>query len=455
MPNPFLHLDKNPEFIADLHNEGLLNRDIREKWGCSNGYVGDRRAKVRKGIPLTDSIKPATAELADYEGLVSERKVDEDGNIALTKISERIIPLSEWLDDLRADGFNPDEFETSHSHSVWMQHTADQRTKHLYSNKFSARRLMKKVPAWPVIQPARDPIVIKPLKPTPRASRFKTAVVGADTQIGFDMDDAGNLTPYHDDAAMDIFLQVVAIENPEQTLLAGDILDLSEQGRWAQEARFANTTQHALERGRVFAAETRARTNGVIKWIEGNHDKRMQSFMEANAKASMGLKKAGYPDSYPVMSLPNLIGLDEFDTDYVDAYPAAQHWIADNLRVIHGTKANSSGSTASQYSNQMPHISTVFGHTHRLEVQSKTTFDRAGKIRTMSINPGCLCRVDGAVPSVHGARHLDGSKATYWEDWQQGVAVVRYLDDGTFFVELVQIDDGRGMHLGQELHAAT
>lgn len=309
------------------------------------------------------------------------------------------------------------------------------------------------VPAWPVIQPASQVFDIKPLIPTPRVSKFKTAVIGADTQIGFDMDGEGNLTPYHDDAAIDIFQQVVALENPDVTALAGDILDLTEQGRWAQESRFAHTTQPSLERARLLAAETRARTDGKIIWIEGNHDKRMQSFMEVNAKASMGLKKAGYPDSWPVMSIPSLVGLDEFDTEYIDAYPAGAYWLTNDLRIIHGTKSNSKGSTAAQYSNEAPHLSTIFGHTHRLEVQSKTIFDRAGKIKTMAINPGCLCRVDGMVPSVHGARHLDGSKATYWENWQQGVAVVRYRDNGEFYVELVQIEDGIGFHQGQELKA--
>jgi len=309
------------------------------------------------------------------------------------------------------------------------------------------------VPLWPVIQPSTTVYKLRPVVKTPKVSKFKTAVIGADTQIGFDMDDQGNLYPYHDDQAMDVFLQVVQLEDPDQTILAGDILDLAEQGRWAQEARFANTTQHALERGRRFAAETRAATSGEIHWIEGNHDKRMQGFMEANAKSAMGLRKAGYPDSWPVMSLPNLIGLDDFDTTYIDAYPAGQHWITDNLRVIHGTKSRSNGSTASAYANTTPHLSTIFGHSHRLEIQSKTIFDRAGKIRTMNVNPGCLCRIDGAVPSVHGARHLDGSKATFYEDWQQGVAVIRYRDTGEFYVELIQIDNGKGFYGGQELES--
>lgn len=398
---------------------------------------------------LSDAEQKAKAAIAADESFVkdSEGHYLEASTMAATAWGEE-----DWRAWLREKGTDPDEVTftigvTSNPNGGYWNKLNNVR----YKNR-SADGI--EIPQWPLIEKPATVYKIRPVTPTPKATKFKTAVVGADTQIGFDMDDAGNLTPYHDDAAIDIFLQIVQLEDPEQTIIAGDILDLSEQGRWAQEARFANTTQHALNRGRELAAHTRARTSGEIHWIEGNHDKRMQGFMEANAKASMGLRRAGYPDDWPAMSIPHLIGLDDFDTNYIDAYPAGRHWITEDLQVIHGTKASSKGSTASQYANEMPHISTIFGHSHRLEIQSRTVFDRAGKIRTMNVNPGCLCRVDGVVPSVHGARHLDGSKATYWENWQQGVAVIRYRDDGQFYVELVQIDSGRGFHGGQELVAS-
>ena len=439
---------QDTDFIADCRS-AMKKREVMDKWGVSSGLVVDVRKKL--GGP-----RLVRVDAGDIDRVDETFEQDQDGNQKLTKVADRIIPLDEWLDDLRERGFDPEDFTYSIGHSVYQQHTRAGVTKVLYANKFSATKRGKRgdVPEWPLIHPARDPIILNPPKPVGLIHKWGTAVIGADTQIGYDMDEAGNLTPYHDDAAIELLLQVVHLEDPEQTIIAGDIIDLTEQSRWSQEAPFARTTQPALERCRLFAAETRARTGGEIHWIEGNHDKRMQAFMEANAKASMGLRKAGYPDSWPVMSVPNLVGLDEFDVNYVDAYPAGVHWITDGLRVIHGTKVNSKGSTAAQYANEMPHISTIFGHTHRLEVQSKTTFDRAGKIRTMNVNPGCLCRVDGVVPSFHGARHLDGSKATYYEDWQQGVTIVRYLDDGTFYIELVQIDDGRAFYRGQELVAA-
>jgi hypothetical protein len=68
----------------------------------------------------------------------------------------------------------------------------------------------------------------------------------------------------------------------------------------------------------------------------------------------------------------------------------------------------------------------------------------------MAISPGCLCRIDGAVPSVHGSIGVDGRPAIYHENWQQGVSVITYKPEGSFHVELVHIDEGKTLYQGQE-----
>jgi hypothetical protein len=68
----------------------------------------------------------------------------------------------------------------------------------------------------------------------------------------------------------------------------------------------------------------------------------------------------------------------------------------------------------------------------------------------MAVSPGCLCRVDGAVPSVNGATKIDGSPAVYYENWQQGIAVIMYKKTGEFYTELVQIENGRAVFRGRE-----
>jgi predicted phosphodiesterase len=343
---------------------------------------------------------------------------------------------------------NPDEFFgvpkeiiTSRGKSVYMPDGSWEKITYDASRTAGA-------PAWPVID-RPTPLPVK------RASgglirKWKVAVTGADSQIGF-RNVNGELEPFHDDSALALFTKIVELEQPNRVVLAGDIIDLAEQGRWTQEAGFALTTQAAFDRTYRWLYDMREASSGSkMDLIEGNHDKRMQNFVEVNAKSAFGLKRAGWPEEWPVMSIPYLLRLDELRVTYYDAYPNAHVWINNNLRAEHGTKVNSNGSTAQRYLAETPHVSRLFGHTHRQEVVQRTTWDRLGKIRSQAINPGCLCRVDGAVPGVHSSIGADGKSATHYEDWQQGAAVIRYTDD-EFFVELVQFDDGKTLYQGQEL----
>jgi predicted phosphodiesterase len=308
-------------------------------------------------------------------------------------------------------------------------------------------------PEWSPVDRAR-PTNIYPLQRSQsRADGWGVAVVLPDPQIGFRVYEDGSLDPFHDIEAMSVALQIIEELNPDKVINLGDFLDLPSQGRWAQEASFARTTQLAIDAGHVFLAQQRAAApNAEISLIEGNHDRRLQNFVETNALAAFGLKKANKPESWPVLSLPYLLRLDELNVGYIDAYPTGKVWINDTLYARHGDKVRSSGSTAAAYTSETPHISTVFGHTHRLEIQSRTTFDRVGKLRNMAISPGCLCRVDGGVPGVHSAIGSDGRPAPIAENWQQGVAVIHYTDT-QFFVDLVQIEDGFTIFRGQEFRA--
>jgi UDP-2,3-diacylglucosamine pyrophosphatase LpxH len=310
-------------------------------------------------------------------------------------------------------------------------------------------------PAWPVIQRAEPVNVVgmnRPLKPI-RA--MKLALKGADTQIGFRLLPSGAMDSFHDDAAMDCFIQAALELQPDKIQILGDFLDLASQGRFAQEAAFANTTQAALNTGHKFLAELReACPSAEMIIIEGNHDKRMQNFIEANAVAAFGLKRAGLPESWPVMSLPYLLRLDELNIRYVDAYPAATDWDNDTTRNIHGTKANAKGSTTAQYVHEVPHLNTWAGHTHRTEITYHSVIGPRGeRIESYSANPGCLCRVDGAVPSVKGAISADGTPARIVENWHQGFGLA-YYNDTESWPFVYRIRNGVALIGGMELSAA-
>ena len=315
-------------------------------------------------------------------------------------------------------------------------------------------------PEWPVIQQA-EPTVIKPAKTNPKPKKttdLKCAVILPDPQIGYRRYEDGSLDPFHDEAAINVAMQVTAhlqkTEGVDLIVNLGDFIDLPEHSKYVQEAAFAQTTHIAINRGHKFLAEQRATCpDAKIILLEGNHDNRMNLYATNNAKASYGLRKANTPDSWPVLSVPYLLRLEELDVEFRDKYPANEFWINKNLRAVHGDKVRSNGSTASAYANALPHISTIFGHIHRLEVQYKTVHDHAGPIRSANVSPGCLCRVDGAVPSTHSGVGSDGRPATRWENWQQGMAIVWYSDEGRFHIETLHILDGWTIYKGQEFRA--
>ena len=85
----------------------------------------------------------------------------------------------------------------------------------------------------------------------------------------------------------------------------------------------------------------------------------------------------------------------------------------------------------------------IFGHIHRREWAERTRDDYDGARTILAASPGCLARIDGAVPSTRGGHDLDGRPLFRSEDWQQGLAVVEYEPgDGDFVLELVPIRNG-------------
>lgn len=301
-------------------------------------------------------------------------------------------------------------------------------------------------PQWAPVAQAK-PVTITAPKPYKKPkTKHRVFVSLPDPQIGYRLINE-EWESFHDEKAMDVALQIISwiadADRVDGVINLGDFLDLPTYGRFEQEAAFAGTTQKAFDRGHLFLQQQRAAAgeNAEIVLIEGNHDRRLEKFITTNAAAAWGLKRAN-ADELPVMSIPYLLRLDEIKVEYIDAYPAGAYWLSKTLRAVHGNKARSNGSTAAAYTNADPHISTIFGHAHRLEIQSRTIFDRDGAIKSVAVSPGCLCRVDGAVPSVNGSTGLDGKHKEYYENWQQGVLVTTIDETGKEFHELVQIDAG-------------
>jgi len=308
-------------------------------------------------------------------------------------------------------------------------------------------------PAWPVVQPG--PVVKVPVrKPTvARTGEWATCVVLPDIQAGYFRAADGTLEPLHDERALSVALQIIRLERPELIVLVGDNADFAEFGKYLVTAPYAQTTQATIDRLTVLCAELRAAApEARIVWLAGNHEERLPRHIAQNAAAAFGLRRGNLPESWPVLSVPYLCRFDDYNIEYVPGYPASSFWITPQLRVIHGDKVASGGSTAHKYlANEK--VSVIYGHIHRREWAERTREDHDGPKTIMAASPGCLARIDGAVPSTKGGTDLDGRPVQRHEDWQQGVAVVRHHADGRFRYEQIPIHDGWAFHAGREIVA--
>lgn len=303
-------------------------------------------------------------------------------------------------------------------------------------------------PQWPTIEPG--PVVkLPPLRTKATIPTQPCAVVWPDCQIGY-FRSADGLEPTHDEQAIDLALAITKAAKPTKVVLVGDNLDLPEMGKYRLSPAYQQTTQATIDRATLLCAQLRhAAPDAEIVWLAGNHEERLPNYILDNAAAAFGLRKGYTPESWPVMSVPYLCRFDEFGITYLPGYPASSYWITERLRVIHGDKVASGGSTAHKYL-ATEKTSVIYGHIHRREWAERTREDYDGPKTIMAASPGCLARTDGAVPSTKGGIDLDGRPLVRHEDWQQGIAIVPYAIDGSFWYEQVAFHGGRAWWRGRE-----
>jgi len=309
-------------------------------------------------------------------------------------------------------------------------------------------------PAWPVIQQGPQfKLPPAPKRPRPEQS-WKTAVVLPDIQCGYFRLHDDSLESTHDEQAIEIALQILRDTRPDVVVLVGDNLDFPEFGKYLVTAPFQRTTQAAIDRATKLCAELRANApEARIVWIAGNHEERLPRNIAANASAAFGLRRGNTPESWPVLSVPFLCRFDDYGIEYLPGYPASSFWINERLRVIHGDRHTSNGATATKYLNKEK-VSVLYGHIHRREWLEMTRQDHDGPRTVLAASPGCLARIDGAVPSTKGGTDLDGRPITRFEDWQQGLCVVDYEEgDGSFWLEMVPIREGKARWRGTDYSA--
>lgn len=358
---------------------------------------------------------------------------------------------------LERQGIDVDEIGKVQRVSLYQTLTKNNETNEAETHDLMAIQFSPSWEAGPEWTPVdRGPAIKMPVaKATKKKTGWKTAVVVPDAQIGFYRLSDGTLEPTHDEQAISVALNIIRDVNPDLVVMVGDNLDFPEfSGKFRLTPAFAYTTQASIDRATVLCAQVRhSAPNARIVWLAGNHEERLPRMLLDNAKSAYGIRRGDDPESFPVMSVPYLCRMDEFGIEFEPGYPASHVWITERLQVIHGDKVASGGSTAHKYLSTSK-TSVVYGHIHRREWAERTRDDHDGPRTILAASPGCLCRVDGVVPSTKQGVDLDGRPLRRPEDWQQGIAVIPFDDEtGNFVYEQVAIRDGWAMWRGVEYRA--
>jgi hypothetical protein len=285
-------------------------------------------------------------------------------------------------------------------------------------------------PKWPPVTQIKGERLPKKEAKT-RPDGGKRAVIMPDLQL-----------PYVDEKALSVALQVIQDVKPDQIIFIGDTLDLSAWSKYVQRPEFADATRGSFIQLYELLFGLRAdNRHAEIIVLEGNHEARMDKDLLINAQHAHGLKKVTEPEGWPVMSVPNLCDFESIDIQYIPGYPANRFWLNERLQIIHGDLARPNAKSAKAVVNR-ERVSTIFGHTHRRESATATSQDYHGGKQHSTYNIGCLCRLDGAVPSGKtGYDPRTGRNVENYMDWAHGLMVVDYLPgDKPFHAQQVEIN---------------
>ena len=365
--------------------------------------------------------------IEDYSPTPLEREVSSKGQSIKT------------LDDLleAADVDPKDWYVTSWKANVWeTAHKVKDTMRKVALHQVKAS-LARRIEA--TYRPAEPAKVIPKIDHPARTSNLKQAVIVPDLQAGFAWKNRyAYLEPMHDREAMDAVLRLIREVNPQHVVLLGDMVDFAPWStRFPRKPEYKQTTQPTIDELHWWLAEIRSSAPGAkVTYMAGNHEERMSKAMVEKLSEATYLTKA-FEES-PVLSVQNLLRLDDLDIEYVGPY-GADWWLWDRVRITHGTKVRSGGGATAMAIAKTARWSEVYGHVHKVEMMQKTFHGPFGRNVITALSPGCLCRVDGTVPGV-----------SLSPDWQQGCGIATF-DEKTeqVHMQVLPIYDGSLVYDGR------
>lgn len=192
-------------------------------------------------------------------------------------------------------------------------------------------------------------------------------IVGGDAHI-----------PYHDQDALELFIERAVEMGARTILLAGDWLDCYQLSRWEKDPR-KRSIKEEIGAFKDVIEVIKAATDAKIVYKLGNHESRLERYIMANAPALFGL------DNITLPALINAAGLG------IEIIPSLQIIRADHLNIVHGHEFGQSIFSPVNPARGLymrAKKSALCFHHHRASSHSETAINGD---RVITWSGGCLC----------------------------------------------------------------
>lgn len=223
--------------------------------------------------------------------------------------------------------------------------------------------------------------------------------------------------PYQDRSAWALALAVIKRVKPDLVWIGGDFVDFYAVSRYDKTPHRKLGLQDEIDSAveGFWQLRRAAGKRAEIVWQVGNHEERLQKYLWGKAPELSVLRS---------LSVEGLFSLDKVAIRFVGDYRAQA---VGKLWHLHGDKAPGGNVNPARGKMAAIHDNIIFGHHHKIQVEYQR--DLNGVVRGAFAN-GCLCG-------------LEPEFAPY-NDWSQGVSVVRYTKGGAFHVDQVPFFSEQG-----------
>lgn len=216
--------------------------------------------------------------------------------------------------------------------------------------------------------------------------------------------------PYHNKPLLESTFLLMEDIQPHVIVINGDVNDFFQLSRFNQGLERLDNLQEEIDMGYMFRRTLREMfPNARIRENLGNHDERILSYIENNARSLASLR-ALKPEA--------LLGLDELE---ITLFGRGGHRIRPEFVFEHGhvVRGEAGASAKARLTNTL--ISGMMGHTHRM-----AEYPKFGYRNLTWYEQGCLCS--------RNAEYKIGET-----NWQPGIAVAHFsTKTENYHVELVR-----------------